>query len=249
MKADGRIEKFERLIVRKLDGELTQSEQLEFDRAMVSSADVRALYESYCEIDDLAATVIRSCTGSSTTSEVHSDVQREKPPVLNVPYDQTIPHGQTIATQPRRHMWMTYASALAACLALVLIWNTPDSSDQQSVLTAPPDAGQVGTNRLGQDLADGNFAVGDGSVGRGWPTQQPRLVPTVGKVGDEVLGREIGVWNASDIPAQRLDRFTDKNLIVIPSENGGYYLFTIDHVRQVRQPKAQADSLLWNKPI
>ena len=46
---------FERMIVRRLDGELGEEESLELDRAILREPEVRRMWESYRRIDELAA--------------------------------------------------------------------------------------------------------------------------------------------------------------------------------------------------
>ncbi|GJM24906.1 MAG: hypothetical protein DHS20C16_13210 [Phycisphaerae bacterium] len=209
MKIDAHIE---RLIVRKLDGEISESEQLELDRELLRSADVRAIYESYCEIDDLAADVIRtSARGAGDAVSA---------PVLKVRHE-------VVARQPRHHKWMIYASGLAACLALVLIWKTPGS-----------DMG--GSNTFQPQNSSGNNGWGDPNLARHPVNVDHR---------NGIPAHEVGIWNVADLPKQRLDRMTNQNLILVPTGDGGYYLMHLDHVRQVRQPKDQAESLRWNRPI
>lgn len=219
MQADGRIE---RLIIRKLDGEISESELLELDRELLRSADVRAMYESYCEIDDLAADVIQYCARGSSEAGNGS-----LSPVLRVRHE-------VVASRPKHHGWMIYASGLAACLALFLIWKTPSG--------APKHLSQNnGTNQNGyQDRL---------RVGSGWSDGVVPLTPTNVRHSNPASADEIGIWKGVELPAQRLDRITDQNLIMVPTEGGGYYIFHVDHVQQVRQPKVQADTLLWNKPI
>ena len=201
----------ERLIVRKLDGEISESELLELNRELLRSADVRAVYESYCEIDDLAADVIRSSARGS--GETHST------PVLKVRHE-------VVAHQPRHHKWMIYASGLAACLALVLIWKTP-GSNLNMVENQPPTI----------------------SRGSGWDNPILRNQPMDINQRDSIPAHEVGIWNVADLPKQRLDRTTDQNLILVPTKDGGYYLMYMDRIRQVRQPQDQAESLRWNRPI
>ncbi len=210
MKTDAHIE---RLIVRKLDGEISETEQLELDRELIRSADVRALYESYCEIDDLAADVIRSSArGAGSGGETSV-------PVLRVRHE-------VVARQPRHHKWMIYASGLAACLALVLIWKTPGSNGPLN----PTD---------GTRFTNGNNG--------GWESLSHDPVNDMRR--NAVSPQDVGIWNVADIPRQRLDRTTNQNLILVPTEDGGYYLMRMDHVRKVRQPKDQAEALRWNRPI
>ena len=109
--------KIERLIVRKLDGELTDGESLVLDRELLRHPEARAMLEDYTRIDALAGAVI-------ATSVDHAAVHP-----TNVPTDDdAVQRGTGVHTTrpaPHPHRWMWYASAAAACLALILHWTTP----------------------------------------------------------------------------------------------------------------------------
>jgi len=202
----------ERLIVRKLDGEITPEEELELDRELMRSPVVRDLFESYKQIDGLSAEVLDACVGNS----------REVKPLLVVPASRPPAPG-------RSRSWMVYASAVAACLALAIFWHTPKQQTPQNIegttgiaRNAAPSANLV-TNRVVPGI--GNWGGGGGGGGDG------------------------GVWNVADRPAQRLQRKTDRNVIVIPGKDGNIYLLNVDRVREVNQPAEQNKAPFGRDPV
>lgn len=56
-------EDIERLIVRRLDGELNATEELELDRELIRNPDARRLMEEYSRVDELAAAAIGTAMG------------------------------------------------------------------------------------------------------------------------------------------------------------------------------------------
>ena len=57
----------ERLIVRRLDGELTEEEELTLNRELIRNPDARELLESYGGIDELAAVALHETIGTGDT--------------------------------------------------------------------------------------------------------------------------------------------------------------------------------------
>lgn len=199
-------DRIERLIIRKLDGEITSDEELELDRELLRVPEVRELFESYRVIDELSAEVIAACAGR----------RRPEKPLLMVPSHHP-------AAQPGRRGWMLYASALAACLALFIIWRTPKSTPPR----VTPD-----TTELAQ------------STPAHLSPRSNRVVPRIGGTGGDA-----GVWHVADRPAQRLDRYTDRNVILVPGRGGEVYLLNVDQVREVRQPTRQNLARFTRDPI
>lgn len=68
-------EQLERLIVRSLDGELTDDEQLALDRELIRNPEARALMDEYRDVDSACATALSTWlnTGDRETSRVHLD--------------------------------------------------------------------------------------------------------------------------------------------------------------------------------
>ena len=90
----------ERLIVRRLDGEITPEERVELDRELQQNPAARAMLDAYAALDELAATVLRE------------SAERKSPRLVATAHSPRRPH----TVHPGR--WMVLASALAACLAL-----------------------------------------------------------------------------------------------------------------------------------
>ena len=105
-------EHLDKLMIRHLDGEITADEQLELDRALLRSPEARDRYEEYRRLDALAAAAIHDAVARRTNAE-------------------TVTLGSQAATPlPSRHHWFAYGAALAACIALVLVWQTRQPPQQ-----------------------------------------------------------------------------------------------------------------------
>lgn len=96
-------ERIERLIVRRLDGELSDEEALELDRELLRSPQVRQLFEEYQRIDRAA--------GGALTAAVGDDASRPTPlPVAATP----------LRRKRYSRFWWVLPAAVAAGLALVI---------------------------------------------------------------------------------------------------------------------------------
>lgn len=187
-------EHIERLITRKLDGEITADESLELDRELIRSPRARALFDEYQRLDQLAGACIRSTIGQRSADA----------PVLVIggpPAPATVAH--------RRHAWMWVAAAMAACLALVVIWNTPNG---------PGLSGRVADNGM-----DATAPRLNGQLG-------PR--PQVGMPRVGVPGNDVGVYRTADTLPPPVDRVTDVGMILVPAEDGAFYLLPVEHTRE-----------------
>ncbi len=203
-------ERIERLINRKLDGELTPEEQLELDKELLRCPAARALYESYREIDGLVGEVISDCAGyEAGKSPIQADC----------PY--------RIGRKQHNHYWMYFASVLAASLAFVIFWNTPEQVSNSGYPTAlnnaPADKTPVADSRM----------------------------PTEGKVQPTIKQRfnDAGVWRVKGNNSERVNRLTDRNVIVVPGEDGEIYLLNLDRIREVRLPTREDEARLNYDPI
>jgi anti-sigma factor RsiW len=200
-------ERFERLITRHLDGELTSEERNELDRELLRNPAVREMMEAYTAIDAVAAKVVADCAARG--SGPHLELTGSGPMMQ--------------AHAPRRH-WMLWASGLAACLALVILWRTPP---------APPDStptagGQVPA-AAGQQLS---------------PVRSLRPVPVVGAPGEEA-----GVWPVVHQSPPEVDRVTDRNVLFLTDEAGNVYMINVDHVREVQKPTNRSGIHYTRDPI
>jgi anti-sigma factor RsiW len=103
-------EQLERLIVRRLDGELSPEEELELDRELIRDPAARELYERYAALDAMAARVL----GRVATPRV-PDAALAAP-------------ASAAASASREHVrawWMIAGSAIAAGLAIIVLLKTP----------------------------------------------------------------------------------------------------------------------------
>ena len=116
-KVDGNIEK---LIVRRLDGELAEQDELTLDRELIRNPAARDMLESYERIDRLAAGAFNHTIG---TGETRIDVQ-------------TMPQ-RAVANRAasRRWMWQLASGAIAASILAVFVARfTPGDSPSKATI-------------------------------------------------------------------------------------------------------------------
>ncbi|MCB9850552.1 MAG: hypothetical protein H6817_07590 [Phycisphaerales bacterium] len=210
-------EQLERLISRRLDGELTADEQLELDRELLRNPAARQMLEQYAAIDTLAAEVLRDCAA------------RRQAPRLVVPAPESQPAASRPAAHHRGGRWMLVGSALAACLALVVFLQTPPARDANLQSPTP-----VSNNSLANNVKHtGNShamipTVGTNPIGSN-PAMQT-LQPSEG-----------GIWTVSAQSPRELDRVTQRNRLLITDKSGNLYLIDVDHVREVERDGDELD--------
>ncbi len=98
--------KIERLIVRQLDGEITEAEQLELNRELLRNPAAHRLWEEYRALDATAGEVLQDLLGDRQTS-----------------FDPTTIPAPATATRPqfvRRHWLLLTGAVAAAILALAI---------------------------------------------------------------------------------------------------------------------------------
>ena len=134
-------EDIEKLIVRRLDGELSEDEQLELDRELIRNPAAQRLMEEYKRIDDLAAAALDHALGDDPVSLDPADL----------PVRQAGRKPAGAIRQRRQASNLTYASrwlvpgAAAAALLAILVARFP--------LTPPPDSSLSERERMaGRDL-------------------------------------------------------------------------------------------------
>jgi hypothetical protein len=111
---------------------------------------------------------------------------------------------------------MLAGAALAACLAIVVFINTPSRREGGS-----------------------KSATTNGVA----PTSNQHFIPQVGmdSGANHLAGlrpSDVGVFNVRDLTPQPIKRTTDRNMIVLPGQDGRLYLINLDHTRQVQQSNA-----------
>ena len=161
----------ERLVVRQLDGELTENEQLELNRELIRNPEARRLMEAYTRIDGLAAAALDEALGDDPLSF--------DPAVL--------PSRDQPVTARRYHRgWWLVPGAIAAALLAIVIAQFPVAwtSDQPMAGHRPVQPGQVVPVPYGgpprQDIMQN---TGLGSVGRTIQRNTGREV--IGVIGDD----------------------------------------------------------------
>ncbi|MGD2109572.1 MAG: hypothetical protein PVI86_09290 [Phycisphaerae bacterium] len=104
--AEKDIERIERLIARKLDGELREDEELELNRELIRNPDARRLMEDYERIDGLAATALTESLSYNT-----------------VPVESTVlarPPQPSLGHKHHRGWWLVPGAVAAALFAVML---------------------------------------------------------------------------------------------------------------------------------
>jgi hypothetical protein len=140
------ISRVERLIVRKLDGELSEDEELQLNRELIRDPEARQLLEEYQRIDGVAAEALSRVLADESLlvdAEALSGQSRTAP-----------------AQAYNRGRWLVPGAVAAALLALVLARFTPPSSPDSLDIArrgppprrmfpeVRPDQGREGLNQL-----------------------------------------------------------------------------------------------------
>lgn len=153
-------EKTERLVVRLLDGELTQAEQDELNRTLLRSADARRMLSDYRKNDEIAADVIGSVASGAWTAPV------DMAPVDMAPVD-TVPVDAAPVRRVRRvGFWSGLTTALAAAAAIAVLfmvpWHTPSTGpvDQPGFVDQPNPAPEMAQSQPTVPTDDGMIYAG-----------------------------------------------------------------------------------------
>ncbi len=161
-------ERIERLINRRLDGELTEEEQLELNRELIRNPQANRLLEEYQQIDDLACVAMMKALD-----------REETVPVLS---KQLRPATQRVAAAEKqwRVWWLVPGAIAAALLAVALSRFTVIAPNTVAVNT--PFNGEI-RHRLPADQSN-NMTVG-------FPTDnQPRINRKTNRNGYGVIGQD-----------------------------------------------------------
>lgn len=118
------IENIERLIVRKLDGELSEDEELELNRELIRDPEARRLMEEYARIDGLAAAALSEALGDGSLSVDPAMLQDQ---------------GRRRAARGyNRGWWLVPGAIAAALLAIMLARFTPSAPTDQEIIAEQP---------------------------------------------------------------------------------------------------------------
>ncbi|MFQ5490216.1 MAG: anti-sigma factor family protein [Phycisphaerae bacterium] len=123
--------RIERLIVRRLDGELTANEQLELDRALVRDPAARQLLEDYGRIDRAAADALACAFASPGVVEARASIRL------------TDPHSDRRGAYSK--LWWALPAAIAAGIAIMVVLTESSPTTQQVAVRQPqaPVPGEV----------------------------------------------------------------------------------------------------------
>lgn len=210
-------EYIERLIVRRLDGELTDEESLALDRELLRCPQARAMFDAYSRNDALAGAAIRSAAShgeASVSAAIESDSiargGRRESEFEPLRFDRRT---------ARAHRWMWAASAVAACLALFMFWHTPAMR------------------------TDGGASIADRNPPHAPIRKNHAPIPWVGVPGGDV--GVFNAADIAPRPVNRqTDR---NYYFVPNKSDGRIYLLSVDRIREMEQPKtAVNDSRQWD---
>jgi hypothetical protein len=158
-------ERIERLIVRKLDGMLTEDEELELDRILIRSPEARRVYEEYRRIDDLAAQSLASLFPEGGKAGIGG--------VPPIPRPMEVPARRS---RSYHKAWWALTGLAAACLAALLYLNPSHGPAEPVARTGWGNAGadirggDVGGSKNGLEKVPVGFPGGvtDRHVDREW---------------------------------------------------------------------------------
>lgn len=161
-------ERVERLINRRLDGALTEEEQLELNRELIRNPEANRLLEEYQQIDELACVAMMKALD-----------REETVPVLN---KQLRPVPQRVAaTQKQWRVWWLVPGAIAAAL-LAIAMSRFTMINPNSIARNAPSNGEI-RHRLPVEQSN-NMTVG-------FPTDnQPRINRKTNRNGYGVIGQD-----------------------------------------------------------
>ena len=161
----------ERLVVRQLDGELTENEQLELNRELIRNPEARRLMEEYTRIDGLAVAALDEALGDDSLSFDPAALPSR---------------GQPVTARRYHRGWWLVPGAIAAALLAIVVAQFPgaSTSDQPMAGHRPVQPGQVMPVPYdGPPRKDIMQNTGFGPVGRTIRRNTGREV--IGVIGDD----------------------------------------------------------------
>ena len=176
-------ERIENLINRKLDGELTEEDRLELDRALIKSPEHRAMLELSERIDLMCA---------ETIAEGVSANENDAAGVLEMGASRLLPTSSRGGASRRRSWWWAMPAALAACvgwLAFSAILSPQPAGDGLQLVGSGPvsGAGELTPTSSSVRAMDGNGmsgAIRQAST-RGRTLDRRRDTQLLGVMGDD----------------------------------------------------------------
>ncbi len=217
------MDRMERLICRKLDGELTVDEQAELDRERLRNPELRALLAEYEQIDAACGDALRSVVAASDSR------QHRQPIRMNA--DGSGSMSRSVIRMPR--LWWVMPVAAAACIAVFGMLDRgativpPDQSEPATVV----DGGQMDERPVERRLPMGRQKVD--------LTNRPTYVDSMhGRRGERPSPMDYGIIPASaQVP--RVQRHRDTEIIGVPGEDGKVYLIEVQRTRTYSETEPQ----------
>ncbi|HEY3242682.1 MAG TPA: hypothetical protein VGM03_04950 [Phycisphaerae bacterium] len=130
----------ERLIVRKLDGELSADEQLALDRAVLRDPEARRMLEDYQQIDALAAQILdERLSGAAATANGELRIAQDgaERPIKSQSARRLPAATGNPQSRYSRWWWLLPAAAAAALFVPLMLRTTTPTALQPAVVIAP----------------------------------------------------------------------------------------------------------------
>ncbi len=227
------MENIERLISRKLDGELTADEQLVLDRALVRNPEYRDLFADYERIDAECGDVLGSILVTSKRSNHRHPIRVAASGATN---------GGTVGGKMPR-LWWVLPVAAAACIAVFGMIGL-HSSDSDNPIEEP--------SIVKSSLADDPATPGYSPIRRRQKpdlTSRPEYVEHIRPRNNERRSPiDYGIIPVST-QAPRLERHRDTGIIGIPGEDGKIYLIEVQRTRTYGQSQPHGRRMIRNRGL
>jgi len=229
----------ERLIVRRLDGALTEDEGLQLDRELLRNPDARQLLEDYARVDAVASSALVEVLGCADGAVADApadrraadDVGGSRPAVRRATWAR-----RGWRDRYHRGWWLVPGAIAAALLALVVPKPSLDDDLDTGGAARPNGSGQwvdhapvsgVVPGLADSGAWDGSALSMPGSLGK--VVRPGTLSPAV--VAPRRDGSEL-MRNASHVPTVR--RRTGREVIGVIGDDGSLYWIEVDRTRTIR---------------
>jgi len=137
------IQMIERLIIRKLDGEISEDEELQLNRELIRDPEARRMMEEYERIDGLAAAALNEALGDEMLSEHAASMET--------------PSRASAGRGYHQGWWLVPGAVAAALLAVMVARFSPTvPSDRASLVEQQPVPSQR-IPRVGSDHSPGGL--------------------------------------------------------------------------------------------
>ena len=171
----------EKLIVRRLDGALSEGEELALDRALIRDPQARRLMEDYQRIDNLTSAALQDALGGAGST-----------------FDTDALPDRFGSAAPRTGYWLRTlvpGAVAAALLAMVIVWfsQSPVPSPE-STFTDARRLGPIPTVVREPDYSSANGQVMRNATDTFQPSSRPRLKRSTGREVFGVVGENGNIY-------------------------------------------------------